>query len=203
MKPLLSILTPTIPGREKQLERLTSRLAEQIGDSPVEHLALCDNRQMTIGEKRQALVTIARGQYIAFCDDDDDISEGYISSLLMSAKFVKPDVITFEQRAIYNGQESTVHFNIAHRDEAFNPGGITKRAPWHVCAWKRERIADCVFGHSNYGEDAIWCHQARQRIRHGHHIPRILHTYRHDHRTTAAPENARAMTPTPLNDASC
>lgn len=201
MKPLLSILTPTIATRATQLAQLQQKILNQkihAGGSimfsdhksrmaEVEHLVFCDDRTRTIGEKRQALVDIARGEYIAFCDDDDDISEGYISNLLAGIA-TGADVITFEQRAIYNGQESVVHFNIAHRDEAFKPGCITKRAPWHVCAWKRERIADCVFGHSNYGEDAIWCHQARQRIRHGHHIPRILHTYRHDFRTTAAPE---------------
>ena len=129
----------------------------------------------------------------AFYDAQGRVDDGLMRLQVEKCIATGADVITFEQRAIYNGQESTVHFNIAHRDEAFNPGGITKRAPWHVCAWKRERIADCVFGHSNYGEDAIWCNQARQRIRHGHHIPRILHTYRHDFRTTAAPANDKIL----------
>lgn len=188
MTPKLSILTPTIPGREKQLALLTDRLAAQIGDSPVEHLALCDNRARSIGGKRQALLDIARGEYIAFVDDDDTVAEGYVSSLLAAIE-KGADVITFEQRAVYNGQESTVHFNIAHRDEAFNPGGITKRAPWHVCAWRRDRVADCQFAETNYGEDRIWAMQARRRARTGYHIDRVLHTYIHDAKTTAAPES--------------
>ena len=190
MKPQLSILTPTIPERTSALHGLTQKILNQSSGKPVEHLALCDNRQRTIGEKRQALVDIACGEYMAFVDDDDDIADDYVSSLLAAIE-TGADVITFRQRAIYNGLESEVVFGINNTDQSFTPGGVTLRAPWHVCAWKRERVAECVFGFTNYGEDAIWAHQARQRIRTGHHIDRVLHTYRHDAATTAAPELTR------------
>lgn len=188
MTPKLSILTPTIPGREKQLKQLSEKIASQIGKFHVEHLALTDNRSRTIGAKRQALLDIARGEYISFVDDDDDVSADYVSSLIAAIE-KGADVITFRQRAIYNGKESEIVFGINNQDEQFNPGAITYRAPWHICAWKRERIIDCQFGESNYGEDRIWCLQARKRARTGHHIDRILHNYRHDAATTAAPES--------------
>jgi hypothetical protein len=190
MKPTLSILTPTIPGRERQLQSLQWRIEEQIGGQAVEHLILSDNRTRSIGAKRQSLIDIARGQYIAFVDDDDDIADSYVEELLTAAAS-GADVITFLQGATYNGQQSVVEFGINNQDEAFKPGGITLRAPWHVCAWKRERVDECLFGESNYGEDKIWCLQARQRIKTGLHIPKILHFYRHDAATTAAPEPVR------------
>jgi hypothetical protein len=183
----LSILTSTIPGRELQLAALIKKLELQIGYLPVEHLVLRDNRRRLNGAKRQALVDIARGEYWSFVDDDDDVSDDYVSSLLAGIE-TGADVITFHQRATYNGLESEVHFNAAHKDEAYNPGGITKRAPWHVCAWRRERVADCVFGDLAYHEDTVWCMQARPLIRTAHHIPKVLHIYRHDATTTAAPE---------------
>lgn len=183
----LSILTPTIPGRESQVAELQRKISRSPGANHREHLVLCDDKTRTIGAKRQALVDIARGDYIAFVDDDDDISEDYVASLLEAIR-TGADVITFHQRAIYNGQESEVRFGIKHQDGPFIPGGITLRAPWHVCAWKREAVAGCLFGETNYGEDLIWCRQARRRIKTGFHIPKILHTYRHDARTTAAPE---------------
>jgi cellulose synthase/poly-beta-1,6-N-acetylglucosamine synthase-like glycosyltransferase len=186
MKPKLSILTPTIRGREPQLSALQDKVAAQ-NSGEVEHLALCDNRARTIGAKRQALVDIARGEYIAFVDDDDDISEDYIPELLKAIE-TGADVITFHQRSVYNGLESEVHFGINNNDESFNPGGITLRAPWHVCAWRRDAVDGCLFGESNYGEDRIWCLQARQRVKKGYHIPKVIHTYRHDAATTAAPE---------------
>ena len=201
MNPILSILTPTIPERVSHDEfigmgiqtatgkcvSLMDRISRQIGELAVEHLVLCDNRARSIGGKRQALVDVARGQYIAFVDDDDDVAPDYVESLLRAAE-TGADVITFRQRAIYNGLESEVHFGINNQDGQFTPGGITLRAPWHVCAWKRERVEGCLFGESNYGEDIVWCQQARKRIRTAHHIDRVLHTYRHDAATTAAPE---------------
>jgi hypothetical protein len=185
---ILSILTPTIPERRtKCMYVLADKIAKQIGGQAVEHLILSDNRKRSIGAKRQALVDIARGQYIAFVDDDDDISEDYVSSLLASIES-GADVITFEQRAIYNGVESTVHFGVNNKDGAFTPNGITLRAPWHVCAWRRAAVVGCLFSEVNYGEDLCWCIQARQRLKTAHHIDKVLHTYRHDAATTAAPE---------------
>jgi glycosyltransferase involved in cell wall biosynthesis len=186
MNPTLSILTPAIWNRDSA-KFLAAAISEQIGSAPVEHLVLFDNRARSIGAKRQALVDIARGKYIAFCDDDDDVSGDYVARLLEAAE-KGADVITFKQRAIYNGLESEVHFGINNQDGPFTPGGITLRAPWHVCAWKRERVADCLFSFTNYGEDLVWCHQARKLARTGHHIDAVLHTYRHDAATTAAPE---------------
>ncbi len=186
MKPLLSILTPTIPGRENQVRELADMIPRK--GKFVEHLVFSDNFARSIGAKRQALVDIARGEYIAFCDDDDMISPDYTARMMEAIK-TGADVITFRQRAIYNGLESEVVFGINNQDEPFQPGGITLRAPWHVCAWKREKVLDCLFSESNYGEDLCWCLQARKRIRTAHHIDRVLHTYRHDAATTAAPES--------------
>ena len=183
----LSILTPSIPSREKQVKALSQKLENQIGEFQVEHLVLSDNRTRSIGEKRQALVDIANGEYIAFCDDDDNVSDDYVLELLKAIE-TKADVITFNQKAIYNKLQSEVHFGIKNQDGQFNPGGITLRGPWHVCAWNRQKVKGCVFGFSNYGEDLIWCHQARKRIKTGYHINKVLHTYIHDAATTAAPE---------------
>jgi len=184
---ILSILTPTIPGRENQLAVLAQRINHQIGNQAVEHLILSDNRKRSIGAKRQALIDIARGQYIAFVDDDDDIADGYIQELLAAAAS-GADVITFLQGATYNGQQSVVDFQLGQGDQDFQPGGITNRDAWHVNAWRRSRVAHCQFGESNYGEDLTWCQQARRMAETTVHIQKILHYYRHDVNTTTAPE---------------
>lgn len=41
---IFSILTPTIPGREAQLQTLQAKIAKQIGQQAVEHLIFSDNR---------------------------------------------------------------------------------------------------------------------------------------------------------------
>lgn len=187
-KPILSILTPSVPSRAFSVSKLQDEIARQTRHAgTVEHLVLVDNKARSIGLKRQALLDIARGEYIAFVDDDDAILGGYINAILDAAKG-KPDVITFRQRAIYNGLQSEVIFNVDHQDEPFNPGGITKRAPWHICAWRREAVAHCLFGDSNYGEDLVWASQARRMIQTSVHIDQLLHEYKHDRTTTEAPE---------------
>jgi len=187
----LSILTATIRGREAQLSALQDKIQSQIKEpGTVEHLVFCDNRTRCIGAKRQSLLDIARGEYIAFLDDDDDIEPDYVASLLGVIER-SPDVITFEQNSHYNGAFSKVVFGLNNPDMPFQPDGITLRAPWHVCAWKRELVKSCQFGEINYGEDIIWARQARRRIKTSIHIPKVLCTYRHDARLTASPEPVR------------
>ena len=125
----LSILTPTIPSRKEQLSKLSEKIAKQSNDLAVEHLSFADNRTRTIGAKRQSLLDIARGEYIAFVDDDDDIEPDYVSEILLAIK-QGPDVITFEQNSYYNGAFSKVVFGLNNRDEPFQPNGITLRAPF-------------------------------------------------------------------------
>ena len=79
---LLSILTASIPERSGQRAILTETIAQQIGDLPVEHLSLVDNRKRTIGAKRDALLRIARGTFVAYVDDDDTVTPDYVGSLI-------------------------------------------------------------------------------------------------------------------------
>jgi glycosyltransferase involved in cell wall biosynthesis len=144
---------------------------------------------MSIGEKRQRLVDVASGEYIAFVDDDDSVSPDYVEQILKAIRAHGADVITFRQEAWYCGKKAEVHFHSQHvHDEPFRPGAVIRRGPWHVCAWRKAAISECQFLHCNYGEDAAWVQQARQHIRRASHIDRVLHTYRHDPETTAAPE---------------
>jgi len=187
MNPKLSILTPAIWRRIGQAKNI----ADQIDKHPnVEHVIVLDNMTRSVGLKRQACLDAALGDYIMFCDDDDEITDETIP-LILEAIRRNPDVITFKQHATYNGKESEVVFGLNNVDGPFVAGGQTLRAPWHVCAWKRELVADCLFPDINYGEDRIWSEQARRRVRTSCHIDRVLHRYIHNAATTAAPEGQR------------
>ena len=191
--PLLSILTPACWNRVEQGRALHEKLIHQPGFSHIEHLVLYDNRARSIGCKRQSLLESARGDFIAFVDDDDDVSKDYVTRLIEAIiEHPEADVITFDQAAIYNGKPFTVHFQIGAKDEKLVLDGpdhqCITRGPWHVCAWRRTKIRHCQFLDTNYGEDAAWVAQARQHVTRAHHIDAILHNYRHDARTTLAPE---------------
>ena len=184
----LSILTPAVPSRMGHIERLCAELAKQIGGSAVEHLVMIDNKRRTVGEKRDALLRVAKGKYVAFVDDDDWIAPDYVSSLLESAAF-NPDVITFWQEAEYNGKRSQVRFKLGQENQPFNVDGITLRNAWHVCAWRRSTAQLSSFPAENYGEDWAWAKPlcGIPDLREAH-IERVLHHYVHNSATTEAPE---------------
>jgi hypothetical protein len=80
-----SVLIPSISRREASLEKLlksirekTARIAPQMR---VEIKVDYDNRETSIGSKRQRLLQSARGKYMSFVDDDDDITDEYIHDL--------------------------------------------------------------------------------------------------------------------------
>jgi glycosyltransferase involved in cell wall biosynthesis len=177
--PILSILIPTVPERIAQLSALVEKLRAQHSGKIVEILYFGDNRCRTIGAKRNALLQAARGKYVAFCDDDDTVSDDYLSTLLDIGQAQDVDVISFRQSAIWNGQKSEVHFSIQNGNEPFNPGGITKRFPWHSCAWNRGIAQSAVFTEKQWGEDFDWLKQVVGQAKREAHIPRVLHHYTH------------------------
>lgn len=198
--PLLSILTPAIPERLSQANRLAAEIESQrnaagITSADVEHLIFCDTRgARTVGEKRDALLRLARGRYVAFCDDDDQILEGYVASLIAATRYdPNPDVITFRQRVTYCGKVGEVDFALGHENEPFAPGGVAKRAPWHVCAFLRDIALSHHFPATNYGEDWAWARHVVADCRTSLRIDAVLHHYIHDPATTAAPAPATSQ----------
>jgi hypothetical protein len=191
--PTLSILTPAIPERLLQVAQLRQSIELQQSAHPpgsVEWLVWCDTRgARTVGEKRDDLVRLARGEYLAFVDDDDDISDDYIRWLLAAAQS-KPDVITFRQSVTYCGQFGEVVFGLGNANDPFTPNATTKRAPWHVCAFRSEIAKRHHFPHTNYGEDWAWASHVGADCRNAVHVDRVLHHYIHDPLTTAAPAPA-------------
>ena len=71
----LSILILSIPSRIKQLETLLEKLENQFDDDRVEILVMLDNKSFHIYEKRNELLDMARGEYLCFLDDDDNVAE--------------------------------------------------------------------------------------------------------------------------------
>lgn len=76
-----SILIPTIPGREDRLQQLLGSINEKkiriCPDLKIEICLFFDNKEVTIGTKRKNLLNGARGKYMSFIDDDDNVTDAY------------------------------------------------------------------------------------------------------------------------------
>ena len=80
----LSILIATIPQRFVMFEDLQFRLKWQINTKYNNQVEIINDCSMncTTGEKRNHLLELAKGKFIVFIDDDDEVSDDYVESII-------------------------------------------------------------------------------------------------------------------------
>lgn len=187
---MISILIPSIPQRLDRLKELIQKYEAYISkyDLDMEIISIVDNKRITVGAKRNALVDLARGEYWVMSDDDDELTEIYfqtINSLYYSGS--SPDVFTYLQSARINEDRSTVKFGLKNINEELVKDGVTNRPAWHCCTWRKDAVKDARFDSSlNWGEDDLFQRTANQLAKTEIHIPEICHIYEHDSNLTAA-----------------
>jgi hypothetical protein len=80
-----TVMIATIPGREEKLQTLLASIREKVNRlTPELRLEICldfDNRESSIGDKRQRLLQRAAGKYLSFVDDDDAITDAYVEDV--------------------------------------------------------------------------------------------------------------------------
>ena len=195
-----SILMLSIPERIESMTAAVKHLQEQadaLGQGKaVEILVLLDNRSKSISEKRNDLLQMARGKYIAFLDDDDAVSKDYMSKILTAIDQNDVDCISFNQWCSLDGEPMNVEFGIGNphgqlwRDEDGFLGDI-KRPPYHMCLWRRdiaitEQFNPVYGANGQSSEDIDWLMRLYPKIQTEHHIPDALHGYIYNSKTTAS-----------------
>ena len=157
----LSILILTIASRVgDNFSKLIVYLNKQIGNrEDVEVLALYDNKKRSVGEKRNNLISLANGEYLSFIDDDDWISDDYISSIIeVVDKKEKPDCIVFDTLT------TLVDFNIEQVSkfgiefDYWRSADRTQRRckPSHLNVWRTEFARKYKYQNITFGEDTEW-----------------------------------------------
>lgn len=172
----LSILVAALEGRP--YAELVRYLQAQAHGLPVEVLWELDRGQTSSGSKRQTLVNRATGDYLAFIDDDDWVSDTYVLDLLDGIER-NPDVVTFNlslNRELWK-------FGI-YRDSRRQ--GLM--AANHLCAWRSElarSVGWCPY--LGYGDDQLWYKPllASGKARIARHVDKTLYEYRYSQVGTA------------------
>lgn len=159
----LSVLICTLEERKTLFDVLVSRInnilvADDI--TSVEILSECDNRQMSIGTKRNLLLSRAVGDYVCFIDDDDSIDEQYFTRILKALES-EPDCV--EMIGMMNTDGLNLkRFEHSIKHSTYHEYNRTYfRYPNHLNPIKRSIAIQFKFPEVDFGEDTNWATQIR------------------------------------------
>ncbi len=155
-----SILICTLDERKQIFENLYNELLDQIRKAglsdKIEVLYYRDNREKSIGFKRNALMRHARGKYACFIDDDDEVHPEYIK-MIHGKMQSDPDCISL--KGILNnpkGQTYVFEHSLAHGTQYAFKNGRYIRPPNHLNPMKKVVAAQFLFPEINLEEDKLW-----------------------------------------------
>ena len=156
---LLSILIPTVNGRERFFEHITRKLTKQInqvGSDLVQLLFYKDRKgEHTTGYKRNVLIQNAKGKFVVFVDDDDDVSQDYVKSIVDKIA-LNPDLDAIGINGIYTSNGVQTPFETGARWNWEMTNGYYTRFINHISPVKRAHALKIKFPDTTIGEDYDW-----------------------------------------------
>lgn len=163
----LSILIPSTHSRMDMTMNLTDILLDQIEQGgytdTVEVVTLWDKGEKSIGTKRNELIQMAQGEYVAFFDSDDTPSSNYINEL-MNGISLGVDCCSLKGVITWDGTnpklfEHSLKYK-EYRENTIGAMPITyERMPNHLNCIKKSLIFDIKFPEISHGEDTNWSYQ--------------------------------------------
>lgn len=176
----LSILICTLIGREGLLYELTQFLEKQKRPE-VEILIESDDGSMPIGAKRNLMIDKAKGEFVAFVDDDDWVSSDYVDDILAALE-QDPDCVGIcgeikSDNTVYNGLR--FEHSIEYAGWYTGADGVLYRTPNHLNPVKKEIASVVRFdGTKNGGEDYDYSQRLRPLLSKEIFVDKILYYYR-------------------------
>lgn len=203
----LSILIPSIKGREKTLNDILKQLESQCGgiadigtyDSFGEDtdvfvhyyhngmncIVYIDNRQKSIGEKRNTLLDIADGEYTAFIDDDDSISDNYIE-LLTEGINKGVDCCSLKGIITTDGDDPRIYEHSKKYSEWRTNGDDAQvkyeRPQNHLNMVRASISKQFKFPETYHGEDHVWSMAIQKSglLQTEHYIDQVIYFYNYN-----------------------
>lgn len=161
-QPILSILLPTTIDRRIKfytlLEHLLAQVNDYNNDGEIEILIDEDNKEKSIGRKRQDLLERATGEFVVGIDSDDSIHNDYIGKIYKALKdSPEIDHVGFLERCYMDGVSSLSIFSIMHQQWAENIGGYDHiRCANPKSVIRRTKALQVGYQDIRFGEDRIF-----------------------------------------------
>ena len=190
MQPLLTILIPTVVGREAEFDKLKGNIDLQCailgGYDEVEILSLKDNKEITIGENRERLYAMANGLFSWMIDDDDSISPDAIQTILAVIKD-NPNItcITFRENCMMNGEYKSSNHSIKYEKWADNFDGYDYvRCPFYKDVIRTDIAQSVPFEYVRYNEDEKFSMAIKPLLTDEAHIDKEIYFYIYEPKDT-------------------
>jgi glycosyltransferase involved in cell wall biosynthesis len=148
----LSILIATMPSRQAQFNCLMGNLYTQTEYLPEVEILSDASMEYNIGVKRNKLLSLAKGQYVVFCDDDDRVSGNYVSAILKAIE-TKPDCVGISGHITFNGYNRKQWHISKEYKGWFERKEIYYRTSNHISPVRRELALQAGFPEIAFGED--------------------------------------------------
>jgi glycosyltransferase involved in cell wall biosynthesis len=185
MEILLTIAIPTIEKRKLLFEELYNELKKQSNpySDEIEIISLCDDGEMTIGQKRNKLNELANGKYVVQWDDDDWISSNGID-MIMSAINMDVDVISYNHFTDIKDWGRLQHFHKYYSIKYPPPIGktdydnsIIQCTPDQKCVIKTEIAKKIKFYNMNHAEDSYYMRDILPYLKTEYYIDEFIYLY--------------------------
>jgi glycosyltransferase involved in cell wall biosynthesis len=178
----LSILICSVDIEERQikLKKLISELNRQISknyaEEIIEVIVDTDNMNKSVGQKRNDLIQKSQGEFICFIDDDDFISENYLSSILHNLNS-GIDILLIGIEHIVNGVNQTKILPSLYIDNLNTGEAVLKTNHFHLCPHKKSIAERVLFDCINFAEDMIYSQKMVKHINNSYVLSTPLYIY--------------------------
>jgi hypothetical protein len=187
---ILTIAIPTTFDRRPLFNKLKLELEyQQLNfEDKVEIIFLEDNKELSIGEKREKLYHMAKGEYCVQIDSDDSVASNYVQEVLKALESA-PDAVGYIEHCTINGKFAKS--SISHRwpDWKSNFAGWDYVRTNHFkTPIKTELCKQAGVPHIRFGEDHEFAKRVKPFIKTEVFIDKPMYYYKYDKKPTETHE---------------
>lgn len=176
---MLTIAIPSTWNRIVETSKLIEEFERQTnGLKEVEIISEFDNKEMTIGEKRELLLHKASGKYIVQWDSDDWVHPNGVS-LILTALQHSPDCVGYKEKLVMDGvggKKSNISKKYSHWQSNFD-GFDYVRTIFNKSVVRRDLAILAGFPNVRWNEDEQFSIRLKPLLRREAYIDEFIYWY--------------------------
>lgn len=185
---LLSILIPTTIDRHEQFIKLKNEFKRQIIKNGFQNIVEIkwaqDNKEISVGAKRNNLYNSATGKYSVQWDSDDWVHPEAIK-MIVKALHEEPDCVTYKEHCTMDGEIKFSNFSHEYPDwngegnNVLSDGFHFQRTPFFKTPILTELCKKVGVADLRYSEDHDFAKRIKPLIHSEVHIEEFIYLYQH------------------------